>query len=147
MSEFLNKKKYILMSIKPVYAGLIKDGEKTVELRRVLPKVKDGDIIVVYETAPIQQITMTCEVKGTLSCAPHELWRNAGRQACVDHESFRKYFQGKDMANGIQIENVKSLSKPLKLNEVIGTRHAPQSYCYLREMEIEQLLQALNTCL
>ena len=63
-------------------------------------------------------------------------------------DNLEKYFQGKDIANGIQMGNVKSLSRPLKLDEVIGTRHAPQSYCYLREKEIEQLLQALkDTCL
>mgnify|MGYP001020181255 CR=1 FL=1 len=39
MSELMNEKKYVLMSIKPVYAELIKSGEKTVELRRVLPKM------------------------------------------------------------------------------------------------------------
>lgn len=148
MSELLNEKKYVLMSIKPVYAELIKSGEKTVELRRVLPKIKDGDVIVVYETTPIQRITMTCAVKGILSCEPHELWRDVRRQACVDYESFEKYFQGKEVANGIRMGDVKLLSRPLKLDEVIGTRHAPQSYCYLREKEIEQLLQALNdTCL
>ena len=144
MSELMNEKKYVLMSIKPIYAELIKDGEKTVELRRVLPKIKDGDVIVVYETTPIQRITMTCTVKGILSCEPCGLWRDAGRQACVDYESFRKYFQGKDIANGIQIENVKSLSRTLRLSEVIGTRRAPQSYYYLREEEVEQLLQALD---
>ena len=148
MSEILNEKKYVLMSIKPIYAEFIKNGEKTVELRRVLPKIKYGDVIVVYETAPVQRITMTCTVKGILSCEPHELWRDARQQACVDYELFEEYFQGKDIANGIQMGNVKSLSRPLKLDEVIGTRHAPQSYCYLREKEIEQLLQALkDTCL
>lgn len=144
MSELMNEKKYVLMSIKPVYAELIKSGEKTVELRRVLPKIKDGDVIVVYETAPIQRITMTCTVKGILSCEPCELWRDAGHQACVDYESFEEYFQGKDLANGLQLDNIKTLSKPLKLSEVIGTRRAPQSYCYLRDKEVEQLLQALN---
>ena len=64
MSEILNEKKYVLMSIKPIYAEFIKNGEKTVELRRVLPKIKYGDVIVVYETAPVQRITMTCTVKG-----------------------------------------------------------------------------------
>ena len=144
MSELLNEKKYVLMSIKPIYAELIKTGEKTVELRRVLPKIKEGDVIVVYETAPIQRITMTCTVKGILSCETRELWRDAGHQACVDYESFEEYFQGKDLANGIQLDNIKTLSKPLKLSEVIGTRRAPQSYCYLRDKEVEQLLQALN---
>ena len=110
MSELLNEKKYVLMSIKPVYAELIKSGEKTVELRRVLPKIKDGDVIVVYETTPIQRITMTCTVKGILSCETRELWRDAGHQACVDYESFEEYFQGKDLANGIQLDNIKTLS-------------------------------------
>ena len=81
MSEILNEKKYVLMSIKPIYAEFIKNGEKTVELRRVLPKIKYGDVIVVYETAPVQRITMTCTVKGILSCEPHELWRDARQQA------------------------------------------------------------------
>lgn len=143
MSIFLDKKKYVLMSIKPVYATFIKNGEKTVELRRTLPQIKNGDVIVFYESAPVQQITMTCTVKGILRCAPHELWRKAGIAACVDQKSFDAYFQGKNIANGIQLGNVNLLPKPLTLNEVIDNRRAPQSYYYLKEKETEKL-QALD---
>lgn len=139
MSKFLDERKYVLMSIKPAYAELIRRGKKTVELRRVLPHIEEDDVIVVYETSPIQRITMLCAVSGVYCCEPFKLWNDVGQQTGIDKESFERYFQGKAIANGIQLESVKLLSRALMLNEVIGTRHAPQSYCYLNEKEIERL--------
>lgn len=89
------------MSIKPAYAEHIKNGRKTVELRRVLPRIEAGDMIIVYESAPIQRITMTCIVEKTLSCETDKLWCGFGQEACIDYEAFKKYFQGKRIANGI----------------------------------------------
>lgn len=143
MLTFIDNEKYVLMSIKPTYAELIKNGKKTVELRRVSPRIKAGDMIIVYESTPVQRITMICTVKGVLRCNAHELWRSAGAAACIDQKSFDAYFQGKDIANGIQLENIKILPRALMLNEVIGNRHAPQSYCYLNENEVE-ILRALE---
>ena len=86
---------------------------------------------------------MTCTVKGILRCEPHELWRKTGIAACIDQKSFDTYFQGKNIANAIQLGNVTLLPKPLTLNEVIDNRRAPQSYYYLKEKEAEKL-QALD---
>ena len=64
-------KKYVLMSIKPVYAKLIKSGQKTIELRRIAPKVKSGDILVIYESSPVKRVTAFCEIEAMVVTEPN----------------------------------------------------------------------------
>lgn len=48
----------ILLSIKPEYAKLIYEGNKTIEYRKDFPKfVLWGSKIFLYETAPIKRVT------------------------------------------------------------------------------------------
>jgi predicted transcriptional regulator len=49
----------VLMSIRPKYADLIFSGEKTHELRRKVPNVSSGDVIVVYSSSPEKRMKGT----------------------------------------------------------------------------------------
>ena len=132
-------KKYVLMSIKPQYAQSIKSGKKTVELRRVAPKVTAGDIIIIYESMPVQQITAFCEVESLLSMKPSDLWEAVYLKACITKEEFNQYFQGKQYANGIELKSVFLLDAPKTMRELSWDLHPPQSYCYISPAQFEAL--------
>ena len=53
----------VLLSIKPKYADKIFNGTKTVELRRICPKVTEGDLILVYVSSPVKALVGEFEVK------------------------------------------------------------------------------------
>ncbi len=132
-------KKYVLMSIKPKYAQSIKSGKKTIELRRVVPKITKGDIIVIYESMPVQQITAFCEVVSVLSMESQNLWKAVCHKACISKEAFDKYFQGKQQANGIELKNISILTTPKTMKELTWDLRPPQSYRYISSTQFEAL--------
>lgn len=132
-------KKYVLMSIKPQYAQSIKSGEKTVELRRVAPKVAAGDIIVIYESKPVQRITAFCEVSSILSMEPQDLWKTVCRKVCISKDAFDQYFLGKQYANGIELKNLSILKNPKTMRDLSWNIHPPQSYRYISLTQFKAL--------
>lgn len=138
----MSNKKYVLMSIKPAFAKLIREGSKKVELRRNAPKVHKGDILIVYESSPVKKITMYCEIEELLSLNTSELWDEVKQQCGVSKSFFDEYFHGKQLAYGIRLQNIHQLARPLSLNEVSPSVSAPQSYCYLSEEQFRKLEQS-----
>ena len=131
-------RKYVLISIKPQYATQIKKGNKTVELRKVVPKVCKGDTIVIYESAPIWKITSYFKVEEIITTAPEILWQLVGEQTMVSKDTFDNYFKGRTLANGIRIGEIVSLKNPKKLG-VIKKKYAPQSYYYITKEEFYKI--------
>ena len=135
----MNKTKYVLMSIKPCYAQLIKTGKKTVELRRIVPKITSGDFIVIYESKPVQRITAICEVEVVLSTKILDLWDQVQNEACVTKDTFERYFAGKEHGNGIKLKNVAVLNNSKLLSELTPSLIPPQSYCYISASQFNSL--------
>lgn len=134
------EKKYVLIAIKPLYSKLIKNGTKTVELRRVAPKISRDDILVIYESAPISKITAYAEVDDLLTMSPEELWSLAGNRTMVEKDLFDKYFENRDVANGIVLKDAISL-KTLKGLDVVSKRSAPQNYYYITEDDFNKIIE------
>lgn len=134
-------KKYVLMSIKPVYAELIKSGQKKIELRRIAPKVKPGDILIIYESSPVKRITAYCEIDSIVVTEMNKLWEIAKDVAGLTYESFAKYFAGKPQASGIKLRKVQLLSTPRELSVISTDMQAPQSYRYLTQKQFQTLTE------
>lgn len=134
----MSQRKYVLMAIKPQFARLIREGKKTVELRRVAPKVSTGDILIIYESAPISKVTSFAEIDDVIQLNPEDLWRSIGSAAMINRSDFDNYFSGKKVGNGIRIKNVVDLpvSKPLN---ILPNHTVPQNYRYLSENEFTGL--------
>ncbi len=122
------------MSIKPVYADFIKQGLKTVELRRVAPKLCTNDIVVFYESAPIKKISFYAEVQEIHTLPKKDLWELAKDSAVISQDFFDSYFSDKDLGNGIQLKNVTILKTPQTINK-LSNISVPQNYRYLSEEE------------
>ena len=76
------------MSIKPKYANLIFAGTKTIELRRVCPKVGLGDLVLVYVSSPRMALVGGFEVAGIVSGEPQTLCKKWQPQSGVEKKPF-----------------------------------------------------------
>lgn len=122
----------LLLSLKPRFADAIFDGTKTVELRRVRPRVKAGDLVVVYVTSPRCQIEGAFRVERVLEASPTALWRVVTHRSGTTKDEFFGYFDGKSRGFGIVVRERWRLAAPLKLGRMRTKKlRPPQGYQYL----------------
>jgi predicted transcriptional regulator len=136
----------VLMSIKPKYADLIFAGTKTIELRRVCPKVALGDLVLVYVSSPRMALVGGFEVAGIVSADPLALCKKWQAQSGVEKETFLNYFHGAATAYGILIGRTwqfESATELQTLRRRKGGFHPPQSYRYLKSEELVKLMNLL----
>ena len=71
---------HVLLSIKPGYAYLILDGEKTVEIRTRRPRFNPGTTLFLYASSPEQAVVGAVTVQNVMWATPKIIWRHcAGR--------------------------------------------------------------------
>lgn len=129
----------LLLSIRPRFAQQIFAGTKTVELRRVCPKVARGNLVLVYESSPTKKLRGAFEVSGVISKSPTALWNKVGHKSGVTRKEFFDYFKGKRIAHAIVIARAWELPNPICLT-TLRQRHGgfrpPQNFHYLRNNEL-----------
>ena len=131
------------MSIKPKYANLIFAGTKTIELRRVCPKVGPGDLVLVYVSGPRRALVGGFEVAGIVSAEPTALCKKWQPHAGVENETFLHYFHDCSTAYGILIGRTwqfESATELKALRRRKGGFHPPQSYRYVGSEELLKLM-------
>jgi predicted transcriptional regulator len=132
----------LLLSIHEKYATQIFEGRKTVELRRLKPRLSAGDLVVVYVTSPRQEILGVLEVSKVISYPPGQLWEMVQEKAGVTASEFNNYFENAPLGFAIFVRKYDSFLEPLKLNilrETWSDFRPPQGYKYLDEQEINVL--------
>ena len=114
----------LVLSVKPRFARKLLSGEKTVELRRVLPRrARPGDIIILYSTAPVGEFVGFCYVAEILCESPEALWRRVRGAASVTQAEFFEYFKSAKRAIGIVVERPVTFSNGLSLRD--SRKHVP----------------------
>ena len=137
----------LVFSVHPRFAEKLLEGEKTVELRRVLPRrIRAGDFLLIYTTAPETRFVGFCRVARVLQGSPETLWPQVEGLAGVTRAEYRRYFGEASRAFGIQIERPVRLLREVSLEE--SRRYAPnfmppRSFRYLSSLD-EGLRQALS---
>lgn len=132
-------KKNVLISIRPKYAKLIFTGQKTIELRRVMPNVNEGDLIVVYVSSPVKQVWGTFEVSAIIEEPIDVLWQKVKNQAGISYTEYIDYFSGVDHGFGLVIQKAKVKANPISLSDLRMQWSGfipPQSYRYLSNAEM-----------
>jgi predicted transcriptional regulator len=127
-----------LISIRPRFADMIFAGSKTVELRRVCPKVSAGDLALVYVSSPAMELRGSFEVGKILTGSPTALWKKAGEKSGVTRAEFFAYFQGKKQAHALVIKRAWKLDAPICLTTLRrrkGGFQPPQNFHYLNRNE------------
>ena len=125
----------VLMSIKPQYADMIFAGTKKVELRRVCPKIEQGDLVLVYVSGPRMALVGGFVVDGIISATPAGLCRSHLKQSGLNRVTFMNYFEGTSQAYGIIIGRTWQFEEATELAALRrrkGGFQQPQSYRYVR---------------
>lgn len=123
----------LLISIRPQFVRSIFMGTKTVELRRVRPRVGVGDLVVVYASGSAKGIVGAFEVAGVTDGSPEKIWK-VHKAACgVRKQDFDSYFAGATVGYAIHIGRLWELEDLISLDALrlrwSGFR-PPQSYHY-----------------
>lgn len=135
-----------LISIRPRFAEMIFTGSKTVELRRVCPKVSPGDLALVYVSSPAKELRGGFEVGKVITASPSALWKTVGKKSGITRAEFLAYFYGKKQAHALIIKRAWALPTPVCLKTLRrkkGGFWPPQNFHYLRRTD-SSLLTSLS---
>lgn len=133
-------KKSLLLSIHPEHAQNIFDGIKTIELRRVRPRLSKGDQVFVYVSSPTKALVGTFEVECIIEDKPHKLWNKVKAYAAIPNKVFNEYYTNAERGYGIVINEVCQLKKAVTLDTLrkrLPNFHPPQGYRYLSDSDIQ----------
>lgn len=118
-----------LISIHPRFANAILDGTKQVEFRKVGFKRVITHVLL-YATAPIQQIVGYVEVSEIDERSPVALWRRYRKVAGIERHAFFAYYQGKATGVAVKVRRPQRLLQPLALDDLHRGATPPQSFLY-----------------
>jgi predicted transcriptional regulator len=124
----------LFLSLKPAYADLLLDGDKSVELRRIRPRAQPGTLVVVYASSPVRAVVGTCVVEDIGTETPDVIWNLHGPKTGVLRREFDAYFQGTSVAVAISVRHPQRLERviPLEaLRQDLARFTPPQSFRYL----------------
>ena len=135
----MKNNKYLFISVKPIYAQKILSREKSIELRKLKPKVSPGDYIIIYASEPQKAVVGFGLIKRVIVTTPQEMWNSHSKNLGIDKKSFGDYYAGKSKAVGIVIDSVRSLTIPIPLSKLRGIDASfapPQVYRYVTNRQI-----------
>ena len=124
----------LLISIRPRFSTLILEGSKTVELRRVRPRIEAKAPVFLYATLPIQAVVGYCLVSRVISQPAEALWKLVETEAGVSLTEFKRYYKGASIAHAIFVERPIAFSRPIALRDLQSgwpEFRPPQSYRYI----------------
>jgi predicted transcriptional regulator len=130
-----------IISIHPGYADAILAGEKTIELRRRIPKLTNGSRLWIYATQPMGVVIGVVTIRAVAKAAPSTIWRRHRSGAGVDHASFKAYFKGAQEAVAILLTAAERVS-PIRIEQLRKIRdrfHPPQVLLRPTDSEAEAL--------
>jgi predicted transcriptional regulator len=133
----------LLLSVKPEHASKIFAGSKTVELRRIRPKLNEGDLIVVYVSSPKKEIQGAFEVGKIIAGSPAGLWKKVKERSGLTWNEFSAYFADAEIGYALEIRTTWIYKAPIKLHclrKLWEDFSPPQSYRYITNAEHDALL-------
>lgn len=131
----------LLLSIRPRFVDLIFAGTKTVELRRVKPRVQAGDLVVVYASGATKGMVGAFEIVGVTAATPSSIWKKYNGGSGLTKREFDSYFAEVSVGYAIRIGKFWKIQEPVPLKTLRKRRagfRPPQSYHY---WNLDELLQ------
>ncbi|MEG5016079.1 MULTISPECIES: ASCH domain-containing protein [unclassified Microcoleus] len=139
----------LLLSIRPEYAKKIFDSNKTVELRRVRPRLlKEGDLVLIYVSSPEKAVFGSFKVDNIIEKPIAELWEEVEDKAGISWETFYDYYQGTKTGIGIFLKEIHKFSQPVdlqRLRKKLPELKPPQSYRYITDKQFK-MVKDLGGC-
>lgn len=134
----------LVLSLKPRFAEAILDGTKTVEVRRVMPRITVPTLALLYASGSVRALVGTCVVRSVARYPADELWQLHGADTALSRTEFNAYLQGRDSGVALLLESPEPLAAPIPLNtlrQAHGFR-PPQSLAYVGHTQRKRLLAA-----
>lgn len=125
----------VLLSIKPEFVEKIFSNDKTVELRKRIPNLIEGDELLIYASAPVMAIVGAVEVTRVVQQAPDDLWRMVRAHAAVGRDFFAEYYQDHSTAYGIFLGRTQLYNRECSLPKLRKSWPGfvpPQNYRYIQ---------------
>jgi predicted transcriptional regulator len=127
-------KNALLISVRPRFAEMIFTGTKTVELRRIRPRIGRGDLVFIYVSSPVKALEGAFEVGEVVPGTPSSIWQRFREETGLSKREFDTYYEGKPTAFAIVIQKCWKLPAPIHLAILQKQKngfHPPQSYHYI----------------
>lgn len=144
MEKEYKVERVLFISVKPEFVEKIFNGSKTIELRKSAPNVKKDDVVIIYSTSPVMAVIGTCRVKEIITLKPTKLWNDYSNKFGIDRKRYFEYYEGKEIAVGIVLKDVKKISKEIPLSKLrakFRNFHPPQTFRYFDKKQFNLLIQ------
>ena len=138
----LDPERALVLSLKPWFAEAILAGAKTVEVRRVMPRITVPTLALLYASGSERALVGTCVVRTVARFPADELWRRHGADTALSRPEFDAYLEGRDCGVALLLERPEPLAAPIPLHtlrQVHGFR-PPQSFAYVCDAQRKRLL-------
>jgi predicted transcriptional regulator len=129
------------MSIHPEYANKILNGTKKVEFRKWMFS-NVPSIVIIYSTSPISRVVGYFFVDGIDASDPLSLWEKYKEAGGIQRKEYNHYFKDAKRGIAIRVGRVHRLLKPVRLEELVGSRRPPQSFRYLDFARCSEILKS-----
>lgn len=129
------RREVLLLSVRPSFTRQILDGTKTIELRRVRPQAKAGQMVLIYGSSPTMALLAYGVVERIEMDKPNVFWPRVQHSCGIGWNEYQEYFRATKQAVGIWLRDVTALRKPLALSELRERWpwfRPPQSFCFVR---------------
>ena len=124
-----------VLSIKPQYASQILAGTKTIELRKSSMGLIAGDIVLVYSSAPEQQISFWFQIRVIETLPVDSMWKRYQDVLGIEFDDYEAYFTGVEYATALHVGKVQPV-RPVSLQEIqvlVPGFVPPQGLIWLRD--------------
>jgi predicted transcriptional regulator len=119
----------LVLSIRTPHLRRIISGDKQHEFRRRRVSARAGDVVLVYEVAPVAAVTASFTVAEVVHGAVDDLLALERDEAARAH--LAEYLSGCRCATALRVADARRLDRPLPLSAV-GLARAPQSWAFAR---------------
>lgn len=118
----------LLMSIAPAYADQIYEGTKRHEYRRTRIHCRPGDLVKIYETAPVSAITGSFVVGSVIKGSPSDVLARTGD---TNRSEIVLYLDGASHCAALVVTSARRWARTRHLRSLPAVKRAPQSYVFL----------------
>ncbi|WP_294216101.1 ASCH domain-containing protein [uncultured Chryseobacterium sp.] len=122
----------VILSIKPIYAEKILNGEKIFELRKSIFRKNNIEKVIIYASSPISKVIGEFEIDSILHHDINELWKKTKENNGVGKSFFNEYFENREKGYAIKIKNTKRYKIHYDIYDKYGIK-PPQSFSYVED--------------
>ena len=140
----LDPDRALVLSLRPRFAEAILAGIKTVEVRRVMPRITVPTLALLYASGSARALVGMCVVRSVARYPADGLWHLHGADTALSRAEFDAYLQGRDCGVALLLERPEPLAAPIPLHtlrQAHGFR-PPQSFAYVSHAQCKRLLAA-----